>query len=165
MTQRSLHAVTKVHYRVRHALLLIPKQRAPLAVLRIPQQRAPLAPCGSSRSQSMSQSLTKNYVYPHSTEQDTQPIAFLISKQVIPYQTCGGTCCPWWSTPNIWSLADSSTTCHDGINHLHHSNRCSNHSIHPHTVTSHLDRWKTTSLSQRHEPTQHHKGWKDLYDS
>jgi hypothetical protein len=37
----------------RHALLWIPRQRAPLAVLRILQQMTPLAPCGLGRSQSM----------------------------------------------------------------------------------------------------------------
>jgi hypothetical protein len=62
---------------------------------------------------------TKNDARPHSTEQDTQPIAFLISQQAIPYQTHGGTCYPAVSTPKIRSLADSSTMCHDGINHLH----------------------------------------------
>jgi hypothetical protein len=95
---------------------------------------------------------TKNDVNPHSTKQNTQLISFLISKQAIPYQTRGGTCCPAVSTHKIWSLADSSTTCHDGINHLHHSNHCSNHSIDPHTVNSHLDEWKVTTLSQRHKP-------------
>jgi hypothetical protein len=30
----------------------------------------------------------------HSSEEDTQPIVFLISKQDAPYQTCGGMCCP-----------------------------------------------------------------------
>jgi hypothetical protein len=103
---------------------------------------------------------TNNNVNPHSTEQDTQPIAFLISKHVIPYQTCGGTCCLGVSTPKIWCLADSSTTYHESINHLHHTNHCSNHSIDPHTVNSHLDGWETTTLSQRHKPTQYHKGWK-----
>jgi hypothetical protein len=94
---------------------------------------------------------TKNDVNPHSTKQNTQLISFLISKQAIPYRTRGGTCCPGVSTHKIWSLADSSTTCHDGINHLHHSNHCSNHSIDPHTVNSHLDEWKVTTLSQRHK--------------
>jgi hypothetical protein len=94
----------------------------------------------------------KNDVNPHSAEQDTQHIAFLISKQVIPYWTRVGTCCPGVSTPKIRSLADLSTIYHDGINHLHHSNRCSNHSIDPHTVNSHLDSLKTTTLSQRHKP-------------
>jgi hypothetical protein len=88
----------------------------------------------------------------HSSEKDSLPIVFLISKQIVPYQTHGGTCCPGVSTPKIWSLADSSTTCHDGINHLHHSNHCSNHSIDPHTVKSHLDRWETPSLTLRHKP-------------
>jgi hypothetical protein len=82
----------------------------------------------------------------------TQPIAFLISKEVVPYRTRRGTCCPGVSTLKIWSLAYSSTTCHDGINHLHHSNRCSNHRIDPHTVISHIDGWKTTTISQRHKP-------------
>jgi hypothetical protein len=95
---------------------------------------------------------TKNDAHPHSTEQDTQPIAVLISKQVVSYQTRGGTCCPGVSTPKIRSLADLTTTCHAGINHLHHSNCCLNHSIDPHTVTLHLDGWKTTTLSQRHKP-------------
>jgi hypothetical protein len=50
--------------------------------------------------------------HPHSTEHDTQPIVFLISKQVIPYRTRGGTCYPEGSTPKIWSLASSSMTNH-----------------------------------------------------
>jgi hypothetical protein len=50
--------------------------------------------------------------HPHSTEYDTQPIAYLISKQVVPYRTRGGTCCPGGSTPKIRSLADSSMTSH-----------------------------------------------------
>jgi hypothetical protein len=124
-------------------------KRSPLAVLRFSAQTSPLAPCGSGDSQSMSQSYDAIL---HSTEQDTQPIAFLISRQVVPYRICGGTYCPGVSTPKIWSLADSSTTCHDNINHLHYSNRCSNHNIDPHTVNSHLHGWKTTTLSQRHKP-------------
>jgi hypothetical protein len=50
--------------------------------------------------------------HPHSTEHDTQPIAYLISKQAVPYRTRGGTCCPEVSTPKIQSLADSSMTSH-----------------------------------------------------
>jgi hypothetical protein len=75
---------------------------------------------------------TKNVAHPHSSEQDTQPIPFLISKQAIPYRTHDGTCYPGVSTPKIRYLADSSTTCHDDISHLHHSNHCSNHNIDPH---------------------------------
>jgi hypothetical protein len=78
----------------------------------------------------------------NSTEQDTLPIVFLISKQVVSYQTRGGTCCHGVSTPKSWSLVDSSTTCHDSNNHLHHFDHCSNHIIDPHH--SHL-------ISQRME--------------
>jgi hypothetical protein len=72
--------------------------KAPLAVLKFPK-KAPLAPCGSH---------AKHRVIPHSPEQDTLPIVFLISKQVIPYQTHGGTYCPGVSTPKFRSLVDLS---------------------------------------------------------
>jgi hypothetical protein len=54
----------------------------------------------------------KIWCHPHSTEHNTQPIAYLISKQVVPYRTRGGTCCPKVSTSKIPSLADSSMTNH-----------------------------------------------------
>jgi hypothetical protein len=88
----------------------------------------------------------------YSSEQDTRPIVFLISKQATPYRTHGGTCCPVMSTPKIRSLTDSSTTCHDSINHLHHSNHCSNHDTDPYMIKSHLDGWETTSLTLRYKP-------------
>jgi hypothetical protein len=50
----------------------------------------------------------KYHVNSHSSEQDAQPIVFLISKQVVPHRTCGCTCCPVASTPKIQSLANSS---------------------------------------------------------
>jgi hypothetical protein len=74
----------------------------------------------------------KVWCHSHSTEHDTQLIAYLISKQAIPYRTCDDTYCPGVPTPKIWSLADSSITCGDGINNHHHSNHCSNHNIDPH---------------------------------
>jgi hypothetical protein len=113
---------------------------APLVVLRIPQQR-PRLQCYGFPSKGPSCTMwfrrftkydTKSVANPHSTEQDTQPISFLISKQAVPYWTRGDTCCPGVSTSMIRSLADSSTTCLDSINHLHHSNCCSNHNIDPH---------------------------------
>jgi hypothetical protein len=54
----------------------------------------------------------KVWWHPHSTEHNTQPIVFLISKHAVLYRTRGGTCCPGMSTPKIWSLADSSMTSH-----------------------------------------------------
>jgi hypothetical protein len=54
----------------------------------------------------------KVWCHPHSIEHDAQPIAYLISKQAIPYRTHGGTCCPGVSTPIIQSVVDSSMTNH-----------------------------------------------------
>jgi hypothetical protein len=54
----------------------------------------------------------KVWCHPHSTEHDTQPISYLISKQALPYWTCGGSYCPGVSTPKIRSLADLSITNH-----------------------------------------------------
>jgi hypothetical protein len=48
----------------------------------------------------------------HSSERGTLPTASLIIKQVIPYQTRGGTYCPGVSTLMTRSLADSSMTNH-----------------------------------------------------
>jgi hypothetical protein len=45
-------------------------------------------------------------------QQDKLTRAFLISQQAVPYRTRGGTCCPGGSTPETWSLADSSMTSH-----------------------------------------------------
>jgi hypothetical protein len=86
--------------------------------------------------------VTRYDVISHSIKQDTLPIVFLISRQVVQYQICGDTCCPRVSTPKIRSLADLSTTYYDGIKHLYHSDHCSNHIIDPHTVNS-----KNTTLS------------------
>jgi hypothetical protein len=107
----------------------------------------------------------KNEAHSHSTEQDTQPIAFQIGKQVIPYRTRGGTCCPGVPTPEFWTLADSSATCHDGINHLHHSIHYSNRNIDPHTAKSHLNACKTTTLSQIHNTNSTSQRMKDLHDT
>jgi hypothetical protein len=61
----------------------MPLHNAPLAVLRFPTQ-APLALCGSQD--------THNALL-HASEQDALPVACLISKQVVPYQTRGDTGC------------------------------------------------------------------------
>jgi hypothetical protein len=45
-------------------------------------------------------------------EEDSQPIASLISKQAVLYQTHGGTCCSGVSTPKARSLVDSCMTIH-----------------------------------------------------
>jgi hypothetical protein len=53
------------------------------------------------------------YVFPHTTEQDSQPTTSLISKQAIPYQTHGSTCCPGVFTPKTRCLINSSMTIHN----------------------------------------------------
>jgi hypothetical protein len=61
----------------------------------------PLAPCEPRRVTTP---------ISHSSKQGTLPTTPLISKQAVPYQTCGGTCCPGVSTPKTQSLEDSSMT-------------------------------------------------------
>jgi hypothetical protein len=133
MAQRSLHAIIKVYYRSMSCMTMVSVTKGPSCTMWVRR-------------------FTKYDANLHSTEQDMLPIAFLISKQVVSYQTHGGICCPRVSTSKIRFLVDSSTTYHDGINHLHLSNLCSDHSIDPHTVNSHLYGWKTTTLSQRYKP-------------
>jgi hypothetical protein len=141
MARRSLRAITMVYYRSISCFATV----SPIG----PACSAKVSPTGPSCTM---WAWVNHHAISHSSEQDTQPIVFLISKQAAPYRTCGGTCCPRVYTPKIRSLADSSTTCHDSINHLHHSNHCSNHSIDRHTVKSLLDGWETTSLTVRHKP-------------
>jgi hypothetical protein len=99
-------------------------------------------------------------VFPHTAEQDPQPTASLISKQVIPYRTRGSTYCLGVSTPKTQSLVDSSMT-----NHI--SWRIPPVSTIPNlaqttasnltTVNSHLDGWKTNTLNNNTSGTQYHK--------
>jgi hypothetical protein len=96
-----------------HALLWFPDKRSPLAVLRFPAQSGPSCTTWFRQlTKNVTKTDHKDRRHPHSTEHDTQPIAYLISKQVDPYRTRGGTCYPGVSTPKIWSLADSSMTNH-----------------------------------------------------
>jgi hypothetical protein len=50
--------------------------------------------------------------HPYATEQDTLPVASLISKQVVSYQTHGGTGYFEGFTPKNQSLVDLSKTNH-----------------------------------------------------
>jgi hypothetical protein len=96
-----------------HALLRFPDKQSSLTVLRFLTQS--ILSCTMwfrHFTKNVTKSDHKAWCHPHSTEHDTQPIVFLISKQAVPYQTCGDTCCPRVSTPKIQSLADSSTIRH-----------------------------------------------------
>jgi hypothetical protein len=132
-----------------HTLLWFPKQMVPACSAKVSRTNVPS--CSMWFRQ-----VTKYDAIPTQPTM-TQPTTYLISKQVVPYRTRGGTCCHGVSTAKIRSLSDLSTTCHDGINNVHHSNCCSNHNIDPHhgqlisrQMEDHLScRRKPNSISQR----------------
>jgi hypothetical protein len=88
-------------------------QRSTTGVCHVLLRFPPTGPACSAKVSPTNPSCTmwawaKYHVNSHSSEQDTQPLVFLISKQTIPYGTRDSTCCPGVSTHRIWSLADSS---------------------------------------------------------
>jgi hypothetical protein len=106
-------------------------------------------------------------VFPHTIEQDSQPIASLISKQAVSYQTRGGTCCPGVSTPKARSIVDSSMTNHNTWRNptvstiqTHAQTAASNLT----TVTSDHDGWKTNTLNTQHKPKLNIIKMEDLYE-
>jgi hypothetical protein len=101
MAQRSLHVVTKVYYRSMSCFTTVSRTNVPSCTMWFRQF-----------TKYVTKYDHKVWCHSHSTEHDTQPIAFLISKQDVLHRTCGGTCCPRVSTPKIRSLADSSMTNH-----------------------------------------------------
>jgi hypothetical protein len=131
-----------------------PHKVAPLVVLRFPTQSGPF---GTMLFRQFTKNVTKtgrtDRSHPHSTEHDTQPIAYIISKQTVPYRTHGGTYCPRGSTPKIRSLANSSMTSHVTWRNPTVSTipTLLEHSIDPHYghITS---RQMGNHLSQRHKP-------------
>jgi hypothetical protein len=168
MAQRSLHAITKVYYMSISCFSMIPWQIAPLAVLRFPAQSGP--PCTMWFRQ-FTKNVTKTHhkegSHPHSTEHDTQPTRYLISKQTISYQTHGGTCYPGVSTPKIRTLADLSKTNH--ITWWNPTVSTIPTLLKPHHRSSPRSNHSSTDgrpfLTKDTSQTQHHKGWKDLYDT
>jgi hypothetical protein len=118
-----------------------------IALLRFPEvvcnTTTPLAPCELGR---VTMPIT------HSSEQDTPPTSFLISKQTVPYQTRGNTCCPGVSTSKTQSLADLSMTNHK-LWRSQPSPPFQTTSSNLTTVTSHHDRWKTNTLNTQQKPT------------
>jgi hypothetical protein len=96
-----------------HALLRFPKQTVPACSAKVSRTNVPSCTMWSRQfTKYVTKYDHKVWWHPHSTEYDTQPIAYLISKQVVPYRTRDSTCCPGVSTPKIRSLADSSKTNH-----------------------------------------------------
>jgi hypothetical protein len=94
-------------------------------------------------------------VFPHISEQDSEPTTSLISKQVVPYRTRGGTCCPRVSTPKTLSLAYLSMTTHNTWWNPTAStipNLAQTTVSNLTTVTSHHDGWKTNTFNTQHKP-------------
>jgi hypothetical protein len=169
MAQRSLHVVTKTYYRSMSCFATNSRTKWPrLQCWGFPHKVAPFAPCGSGCSQRrVTKTGHKDMNHPYSTEHGTQSIAYLISKQAVPYRTRGGTCCPGGSTPKIRCLADSSMTSHitwRNPNRLHHYNLAQTTTSILTRINSHLNRWETISHKDTSQ-TQYPKGWKDLCDS
>jgi hypothetical protein len=79
-----------------------PHKVAPLAVLRFFAQSGPFCTMWFRQfTKNVTKMAHTDRSHPHSTEHDTQSIAYLISKQAISYRTHGGTYCPGGSTPKI----------------------------------------------------------------
>jgi hypothetical protein len=78
--------LTKVYYRSMSCFAMNSLAKAPVAVLRILQQSPLLHHVVQADHKVCHMYDTKNDARPHSTEQHIQPIAFLISKQTIPYR-------------------------------------------------------------------------------
>jgi hypothetical protein len=100
------HYMPLQRFTMGHMLGLAKVVRGSIAMLRLSGvvcgTTTPLAPCEHRRVTTP---------ISHLFEQGTLPTTSLISKQAIPYRTCGSTC-PRGSTPKNWSLADSSKTNH-----------------------------------------------------
>jgi hypothetical protein len=102
-----------VYGRVCHALLRFSKQIVPAYSAKVSRTNIPSCTMWFRQfTKHVTKTDHKVWCHPHSTEHDTQPIVFLISKQVVPYRTHSGTCCHGVSTPKIWSLAYSSMIDH-----------------------------------------------------
>jgi hypothetical protein len=79
-----------------------PHTMAPLAVLRFPAHSGPFCTIWFRQfTQNVTQTGHTDKSHAHSTEHDTEPTAYLFSRQAIPYRTHGGTCCLGGSTPKI----------------------------------------------------------------
>jgi hypothetical protein len=113
MNQRSLHDLINVDYRSMSYFATVSNKWSSLVVLRFLAQSDPSCTMWFRQfTKNVTKTDHKDMSHPHSIEHDKQPIAYLISKQVVPYRTRGDTCCSGVSTPKIWSLTDSSMTNH-----------------------------------------------------
>jgi hypothetical protein len=151
-----------------HTLLWFPNQMVPACRAKVSRTNIPSCTMWFKQfTKYVTKCDHKVWCHPHSIEHDTQPIAYLISKQVVSYRTRGGTYFPGVSTPKISVLSRFE---HGKPHHLMESNRLHHSNLAQTTtsiltiVKSHLDGWETISHKDTSQ-TQHHKGWKDLYNT
>jgi hypothetical protein len=143
--------ITKVYNRSMSCFATVSWHTAPLAVLRFPTHSGPFCTMWFRQfTQNVTQTDHTDRSHPHLTEHHTQPIAYLISKQVVPYRTRGDTYCPGVSTPMTRSLAASSMTYHitwwtPPISTIPNLPQTTVSNLT--TVTSHHDRWKTNTFN------------------
>jgi hypothetical protein len=96
-----------------HALLRFPEQMVPTCSAKVSRTNIPSCTIWFGQFiKYVTKYDHKVWCHPHSNEHDTHPIAYLISKEAVPYQTRGDTCYPRVSTPKIRSLVDSKMTNH-----------------------------------------------------
>jgi hypothetical protein len=107
MAQRSLHAVTKVYDMSISCFATDSPAKFPACNAKDSPAKGPSC---TMWFRQITKYVTKNYVNSHSTEQDTLPIAFLFSKQVVSYRTCGDTCYLGGSTL-AWTVSPCILVC------------------------------------------------------
>jgi hypothetical protein len=125
-----------------HALLRFPDKWSPLVVMRFPAQNDPFCTMWFRQfTKNVTKTDHKEGSHPHSTEHDTQPTTYVISKQAIPYRRHGGTCCPRVSTQDsVCSRFEHEKPHHlTESNHLHHSTLAQTTTLIVTMVKSHLD--------------------------
>jgi hypothetical protein len=154
MAQRSLHAVTKVYYRSMSCFATVSDKQPRLQCWGFPHTVAPFCTMWFRQfTQNVTKTDHKDRSHPYTTEHYTQPIAYLISKQAVPYRTCDDTCCPRVSSHMTRSLADSSMTNHiiwriPTVSTI--PNLAQTTASNLTAVNSHHDRWKTNTLNTQH---------------
>jgi hypothetical protein len=91
MAQRSLHVITKIYYTSISCFAMVSPTKGHACSAKVSPTKGPSCTMWVRHFRKY---VIKYDANTHSTEQDTLPIVFLISKQVIPYLTHGGTYCP-----------------------------------------------------------------------
>jgi hypothetical protein len=141
-------SLTKVYYKSMQCFAMDSPTKGPACSAKVSPTKGPSCTMWFRR---FTKYVTMYDANPHSTGQGTQHITFLISKEAIPYQTRGGTCCLVVSIPKIRSLADLSTTCMTILT-ISTIPTISQITASILIRSPHISTDETTTLSQRHKP-------------